>query len=158
MLSAAEAGPEWAASPSWKGPLPLRVCHILSLPSFLSSWHIWTAKSVSFPLGLVAPSLFLPRLLAVRLEPSLTLAQPSVFGLLHSPRPAAENSGLISPSGFPPTLRSCVLVTSSRHSLQLAGGLTLTAGLGLSLGSAVLVIKLHRATRQGTGQPRTNLR
>ena len=158
MLSAAEAGPEWAASPSWKGAPLLRVCHILPLPSFLSSWHIWTDKSLSFPLGLVAPSLFFPRLLAVCLEPSLTLAQPSVFDLMHSPRPVDENSGLISPSGFPPTLRSCVLVTSSRQSLQLAGGLTLMACLGLSLGSAVLVIKLHCATRQGTGQPRTSLR
>ena len=47
----------------------------------------------SFPLGLVAPSLFF-RLLDVCLEPGLTLAQPSVFDLLHSPRPAEENSGL----------------------------------------------------------------
>lgn len=85
----------------------------------------------SFPLGLVAPSLFF-RLLDVCVPGNLvwTSAQPSVFDLLHSPRPAEENSGLFSIMTSSSTQALGVLVTSSHHSCRLGRGLTLMALLG----------------------------
>lgn len=120
----------------------LLMYHILPLP--------WELKSL-FPLGLVAPSLFF-RLLDVCLEPGLTLAQPSVSRFAPFSQACGGEfwSFSIMISSLP--LRPCVLVTSSHHSCRLCRGLTLMACLGLSLGPAVLVIKLHCAARQNFGR------